>query len=172
MSLLQKPQMIHIIAEIVVFISLAIYFSQKNKKIMGHMNDLLQRLEEQEDIIHKHEKMIVKLSNTISELYTTIGIINHNQNTISSNKRKTNLHPKVEELINDDDENFKNSENNNITKSSKNNEFNSLNLKKNENIIENEIENEIENQTDDIDISDNEQNLDNEILEELKDLEE
>lgn len=67
-KLLENPQIIHIISEVVVFIGITFYFSQKNKKLMNHINDLTQRLEDQEDIIQKHEQLILKLMNSVDEL--------------------------------------------------------------------------------------------------------
>ena len=54
--------MIHIASEIVVVIGLTFYFNQKNKKLMGHIQDLSQRIEEQEDLLQKHAEIIKKLS--------------------------------------------------------------------------------------------------------------
>jgi hypothetical protein len=56
-----KQQMIHIASEIIVLIGLTFYFNQKNKKLLGHIEDLAQRIEEQEDILQKHEQMLQKL---------------------------------------------------------------------------------------------------------------
>jgi hypothetical protein len=42
------------------------YFSSKNKKLLGHIEDLSQRLEEQEDIIQKHELIIKQLVHVIN----------------------------------------------------------------------------------------------------------
>jgi hypothetical protein len=67
-KLLQNPQIIHIISEAVVIIGITFYFSQKTKKLMNHINDLTQRLEDQEDIIQKHEQLILKLMNSVDEL--------------------------------------------------------------------------------------------------------
>lgn len=64
-KLLDNKQIIHIVVEIVIILGIFFYFSQKNKKLMKHINDLTQRLEEQEDIIQKHEQMINKLAEMI-----------------------------------------------------------------------------------------------------------
>lgn len=60
-SLLQNKQVAHIATEIVVLIGLTFYFSSKNKKLLEHIEDLSQRLEDQEDIIQKHEQIINQL---------------------------------------------------------------------------------------------------------------
>ena len=67
-KLLQNPQIIHIVSEAVIIIGITFYFSQKTKKLMNHINDLTQRLEDQEDIIQKHEQLILKLMNSVDEL--------------------------------------------------------------------------------------------------------
>ena len=43
--------MVHIVSEVVVLVGLAFYFNQKNKKLLAHIEDLAQRVEEQEDQI-------------------------------------------------------------------------------------------------------------------------
>lgn len=67
-KLLDNKQIIHIVSEIVIILGITFYFTQKNKKLMNHINDLTQRIEEQEDILQKHEQMITKLSSMIEEL--------------------------------------------------------------------------------------------------------
>ena len=65
-KLLEKKDIIHIATEIVVFIGITFYFSSKNKKLLEHIEDLSKRLEEQEDIVQKHEKIIIQLVQTIN----------------------------------------------------------------------------------------------------------
>ena len=67
-KLLDNKQIIHIVSEIVIILGITFYFTQKNKKLMNHINDLTQRIEEQEDILQKHEQIITKLSSMIEEL--------------------------------------------------------------------------------------------------------
>ena len=59
--------MIHIASEIVVVIGITFYFNQKNKKLMGHIQDLSQRIEEQEDLLQKHDQIIKKLAESIKQ---------------------------------------------------------------------------------------------------------
>lgn len=63
-----KQQLIHVASEVVVLIGLTFYFSSKNKKLMQHIEDLAQRLEEQEDLIQKHEQIIRQLVATVSNI--------------------------------------------------------------------------------------------------------
>lgn len=62
-----KQQMFHVASEIVVLVGITFYFNQKNKKLMGHIEDLSQRVEEQEDIIQKHEQIIRKLLEIVNQ---------------------------------------------------------------------------------------------------------
>ena len=50
-KLLENKQIIHIAAEILVLVGITFYFSSKNKKLSEHIEDLSQRLEDQEDLI-------------------------------------------------------------------------------------------------------------------------
>ena len=65
-KLLENKQIIHIVTEIIAGIVIIFYFSSKNKKLLGHIEDLSQRLEEQEDIIQKHELIIKQLVHAIN----------------------------------------------------------------------------------------------------------
>ena len=64
---------IHVIAEIVVFCVIIGWFSMKNKNLMKHIEDLSERLEEQADVIEKHDMAIKKLSALISGRRTPSG---------------------------------------------------------------------------------------------------
>jgi len=66
--ILENKQIIHIVCEIIVIIGIVFYFSQKNKKLMNHINDLTQRLEDLEDTVQKQEKNITKLLSIIEKL--------------------------------------------------------------------------------------------------------
>jgi len=57
-KLFDNKQLVHIGSEIVVLLGLTFYFSSKNKKLSGHIDELAQRLEEQEDHIQKLESTI------------------------------------------------------------------------------------------------------------------
>ena len=65
-TILKNKQMIHIATEAIALIGLAYYFSSKNKKLLEHIEDLAQRLEEQEDMIKKHEEIIIQLIQTVN----------------------------------------------------------------------------------------------------------
>ena len=65
-KLLENKQIIHIVTEIIAAIVIIFYFSSKNKKLLGHIEDLSQRLEDQEDMIQKHELIIKQLVQAIN----------------------------------------------------------------------------------------------------------
>jgi hypothetical protein len=66
-KLVENKQLIHIVSEVVVLFGLTYYFSQKNKKLLEHIEDLAQRVEDQEDIIQKHDKIIQQLMNVLNQ---------------------------------------------------------------------------------------------------------
>jgi hypothetical protein len=57
-KLFENKQLLHIASEVVVLSGIVFYISQTNKKLMSHIDELNQRLDEQEDIIKKHERII------------------------------------------------------------------------------------------------------------------
>ena len=59
--------MVHILSEVVVVVGLTFYFNQKNKKLMAHIEDLAQRVEEQEDLLQKHDQIIQQLVDHIGK---------------------------------------------------------------------------------------------------------
>lgn len=65
-KLLENKQIIHIVTEIITITVIIFYFSSKNKKLLGHIEDLSQRLEDQEDMIQKHELIIKQLVQAIN----------------------------------------------------------------------------------------------------------
>ena len=66
--LVEKPQIIHIVSEVLIIGALTYYFHQKNKTIMTVVNELTERVKIQDEIIHKHEQIISQLSNKIDQL--------------------------------------------------------------------------------------------------------
>jgi len=64
---MENKQMVHIASEVVILVGLTFYFNQQNKKLKGHIEDLAQRVEEQEDLFQKHEQVIRKLVEHINQ---------------------------------------------------------------------------------------------------------
>lgn len=86
-----KQQMIHIASEVVVLLGLTFYFNKKNKKIMEHIEDLAQRIEEQEDLLQKHEQVIKKLVNFINAQQTvSYNVPSRKEN--SKNQKNSSIH--------------------------------------------------------------------------------
>ena len=87
-NIIDKKQIIHIIAEIIIIFGISIYFSQKNKQLLNLINDLNQRLEDQEEQLNKHEQAINNLSNQISQLLNKPSNnlpVNINENFVQKN---------------------------------------------------------------------------------------
>jgi hypothetical protein len=70
---MENKQMIHIASEIVVLVGLTFYFNQKNRKLMSHIEDLAQKIEEQEDLLQKHEQIIKKMVFKFSIFFNHLG---------------------------------------------------------------------------------------------------
>lgn len=64
-KLLENKQMVHIASEVVVIMGITFYFSRQNKQLREHIEDLAQRLEEQEDHIQKLEQTLTKLGSMV-----------------------------------------------------------------------------------------------------------
>lgn len=176
-----KSLVIHVAAEIIIVTGISFYFSQKNKKIMGHINDLIQRIEEQEDTIQKHEQLINNLTNALNDINNKIthnSSLNIFKMPYDDNVRNSKKTPSVKVKKN----NTLQKENmNNPTKSvdvqlhfikpNMNNFPSSSITSKVEEIFDKDVE-EDENENEDIDENEEESdNLDCEILEELSELE-
>lgn len=85
-KLFENKQMIHIASEVVVLVGLTYYFSQKNRKLMSQIEDLHQKIEEQDENINKNYQLILQLSNTINKIPSQV----YNPTTIPL---KTSLSP-------------------------------------------------------------------------------
>lgn len=59
--LIENKQLVHIGTEIIILIGLSLYFNNKNKKMVSHIDELSKRLEECEKLILKHEDIIKQL---------------------------------------------------------------------------------------------------------------
>lgn len=56
---LKQPRIAHLIAEIIILIMLVLWVSSKYKRMNSHMENLLQRIEEQEERIQKLEQSLI-----------------------------------------------------------------------------------------------------------------
>lgn len=64
--------MVHIASEIVVLVGISFYFSSKNKKLLGHIEELAQRIEEQEDTIQKLETTLQQINGRFGQIEMAI----------------------------------------------------------------------------------------------------
>jgi hypothetical protein len=60
-KILENKQMVHIVSEIIILFGVIFYFSNKNKAMMNHIEELNQRLEEQEQKMDKQEQVLRNL---------------------------------------------------------------------------------------------------------------
>jgi hypothetical protein len=86
-KLIENKNIIHIATEIVTIFGVIFYFSSKNKKLLEHIEDLSQRLEDQEDLIQKHEQIIKQL------------VISINKNNITTKKKQLSPKPVIKNII-------------------------------------------------------------------------
>lgn len=102
LKLFDNKQLIHIASEVVVLIGLTFYFSSKNKKLLGHVEELAQKLEEQEDHIQKLEaslqQMGQKMDNLIQQMNSGFAQLgqgltqtNNNFNTLAEQMAKKTM---------------------------------------------------------------------------------
>ena len=87
-QILENKQMVHIVSEVIVLIGLTFYFNQKNKKLMNHIEDLAQRIEEQEDLLQKHENIIKKLVASVNELQGNNSAVQNHKNVSQESSKK------------------------------------------------------------------------------------
>lgn len=58
-----NKQILHLVAELLVLIFIIFHFSQKTKRLARHIEDLASRIEEQEDVLQRHEKILEQIFN-------------------------------------------------------------------------------------------------------------
>lgn len=172
-----KSLIIHIAAEIIIITGITFYFSQKNKKTLEHINDLIQRIEDQEDIIQKHEQLITNLTNALNELNNKISHISTSsvnilkmptpkptEDNIQKNKKKSPVTGKKNKNISH--------ENIDIQKKPVDVQFHFIPAPNMNNFIPNSMSSKVEEIFDNKELEEDNENLDSEILEELEELEE
>lgn len=139
---LPKSQLIHIVSEIILLLSIVFWFQKKTASMNSKLQELSSKIREQDEIIKSHDVLL-------SDLINNVTIIN------SRNNKKTNFH-----LSNNKPKNKPKPKPVVILEETKNNYVS------NENVSENNLDGENEtnqNQTED--------ELDDEIREELSELE-
>jgi hypothetical protein len=68
LSKIYDNKVIHIVSEVVVLLGITFYFNSKNKKLTGQLDELAQRVEEQENHIQKLENAIQQLNRNLTGL--------------------------------------------------------------------------------------------------------
>lgn len=148
-------QILHIITEIIVVVSITIYFVNKNNQLLNHIEELEAKIKQQEEILQNHDNLILKIMNTVNMLSQQQYIQQPQVQQPQVQQPQVQQLPKTKQLPR------------NINSSKKvvvilpKKEEEKPKLSKIEEIIDEEDEEEEE-----------EENLDDELLEELKDLEE
>ena len=59
--ILEHKQIIHVVSEVVIIASVSYFFYQKNRKLSQEIENLSQLLQEQQNMLDKHETLIKKL---------------------------------------------------------------------------------------------------------------
>lgn len=67
-KLFDNKQLIHVAAEVVLFVGMFYYISSKTKKLNNHIEDLVQKIDEQEELLQKHEQIIKQLVGAINQM--------------------------------------------------------------------------------------------------------
>ena len=67
---MENKHIIHIISEIVVLFGITFYFNQQNQKLKSYIEDLAQRMEEQEDALKRQEEIIKSLASLVNNIST------------------------------------------------------------------------------------------------------
>ena len=73
---IDKSTMIHIAGEAIVTLGLVFYFSNKNKRLSSHIEELAQRIEEQEDQIQKLENNLAQVNIVLTKLSQRMESVN------------------------------------------------------------------------------------------------
>ena len=58
---METLQLIHIVAELVILIALFVFFNNKINNLHNQVNILTKKLQEQEEILRKHDELFAKL---------------------------------------------------------------------------------------------------------------
>jgi uncharacterized coiled-coil protein SlyX len=83
-SFLDNKQLVHIASEVVILLGVVFYFSSKNKKLLSHIEELSQRVEEQEDSIQKLNETVQKMNNNMGKLAESVLQLSNNQTSVNS----------------------------------------------------------------------------------------
>ena len=84
--------------QLVIIIGLIVYFNKRNNKLVNQIQDLTQRIDEQDDLIQKHEDIIKKLIGSLNKVVQSTQLSsNHSQTNEVVNKAP--VKPVVEKRV-------------------------------------------------------------------------
>lgn len=63
-----NKQALHVAAEVIALLGVSVYFSRKNTVLSNQINELQNRLEEQQEIIKRHEHALIQHTRLLQEL--------------------------------------------------------------------------------------------------------
>ena len=87
-NMMSNKNYLHVCLEVVALLGLTVYFSSKNKKLVGHIEELSQKIEEQEEQIQKLKSSIQQLTQNFegfaSQISQSLNQTNNNLNMLKS----------------------------------------------------------------------------------------
>jgi len=60
-SIFQNARLIHIVGEVVILSAVVIYFHLQNQKLTNHIKEIVKKLEEQDELLKKHDVILQRL---------------------------------------------------------------------------------------------------------------
>lgn len=84
----KKVQIIHIVSEVIIIFCLTFYTISRNKKMLCYIEDLEQKIIQQEELLQNHDKLIMKLSHNVNSLQNLIDSQKKNENKIKEGSSK------------------------------------------------------------------------------------
>ena len=79
-KVIENKQLLHIVSEVIILIGLSLYFHRKTKRLTDHVNALIKKADEHDEIIQRHEQIIRQL----------VGILNQ-KTPMKQHPRRTRL---------------------------------------------------------------------------------
>ena len=83
--MIENKQLLHIVSEVIILIGLSLYFHRKTKRLTDHVNALIKKADEHDEIIQRHEEIIRQL----------VGILNRRAPMKQRPRRMRSFHNKA-----------------------------------------------------------------------------
>jgi hypothetical protein len=144
---LPKSQLIHIVSEIILLLSIVFWFQKKTASMNSKLQELSSKITEQDEIIKSHDVLLSDLINNV----TILNSRNNKKTNFHLSNNKPNNKPKPKPVV--------------IIEETKNNYVS------NENVSENNLDGENQTNQNETNQNQTEDELDDEIREELSELE-